>query len=188
MLKLSSDCYANRTANETNAADRVFGGVSQDQEEINRFISSMVINKTILHVGIGTNSVAKMFHQRVKFICGLTLSYKEKTLADQLNITNYQTVILNKHKSEDFRKLGKFDIIIDNNINSYACCECHLYKYIYNLLCQGNLIVTHLHGAMWTANWCRFKWGMKELKNLENRFACEVKAHKSTVTIHSISS
>lgn len=183
MIKLSSECYKNRTINEKNAADRVFGGVSQDQAEINNFISSMVLDKTILHVGIGTNSVAKMFHQRTKFICGLTLSYKEKELADQLKIDNYQTVILNKHRSEDFRQLGSFDIIIDNNINSYACCECHLYKYIYNILHQGKLIVTHTHGTMWTADWCKFKWGMKELKDLEKRFNCEVKANNSTVTI-----
>ena len=175
MLKLFSNCYANRTINERNAIDRVFDAVSKDQKEINNFIAPIVLNKTILHVGVGTSSVAKRFHKQAKTICGITLSSKEKILADQLKIPNYQTVMLNKHKSQEFRQLGKFDMIIDNNINSYACCECHLYKYVYNLLSQGKLIVTHVHGTMWTANWCQFKWGVKELEGLKDRFNCSVK-------------
>ena len=99
---------------------------TKDEVEIVDFINENYNKKSkkILHVGIGNSYLAKNIVKYSK-IDGITISGNELKKAESFNLTNYKTSFLNKYSKDSFREQrlnNSYDLIIDTNIKSFACC------------------------------------------------------------------
>ena len=108
----------------------------------------------ILHVGIGNSYIANNLN-KYSLINGITIASKEIQLAKNLNIKNYNVSFKNKYEFNTFHNLAnyKYNIIIDANIKSFACCEnsfLHLMQQYYNILNIGGFIITSTRGMNWS--------------------------------------
>ena len=110
-------------------------------------------NKKILHVGIGNCELGKALNDAAKCeIIGITINGGEIINAQGKYKSTY---VVNKYDSEHFCLIiseMKFDLIIDMNIFSYACCWRHAIRYFYNIymyLNEGGVIVTHISGMLY---------------------------------------
>jgi hypothetical protein len=85
----------------------------------------------ILHVGTGSPALAIGLSALCRHVTGVTPREESgRPTAVGLAPRNYHGVSCNKY-SQVFRKklpLDAYDIIVDNNIASYACCQYHLNK------------------------------------------------------------
>ena len=112
--------------------------------------------KRVLHVGIGNSYVANKLLSYAQ-IDGITISNKEIKKGKLSMLKNYECFFLNKYSNHKLfeNKLNNYDIIIDANIKSFACCEKAFqnlfFKYTKMLNYQG-MIVTGKKGM----NWSRF--------------------------------
>ena len=100
----------------------------------------------ILHVGIGNSYIANNLNK---------LASKEIQLAKNLNIKNYNVSFKNKYEFNTFHNLAnyKYNIIIDANIKSFACCEnafYHLMQQYCNILNIGGFIITSTRSMNWS--------------------------------------
>ena len=106
--------------------------------------------KTCLHIGTGTSSIAISHHKLFKHIDGLTICPDEFKFANDLQIPNYTCYLINKHKLEELNVLGEYDVIIDNNIKTYICCDDHYNDYFNWILAsvasRNGEIITHTAG------------------------------------------
>src|SRR3990167_463239 len=111
--------------------------------------------KTLLHVGIGISSTARLFDGVFSTIHGISVTDSELKMAREiapLLSCNYEVIKMNKYNAESFNTpflLDKYDYIIDNNLKQHACCEEHWTKYLYNLLKKMNessVLITHTRG------------------------------------------
>ena len=126
---------------------------SVDQKGINTYIHSNpndYIGKTCLHVGTGDSSIATNYHKIFKHIDGLAIDPNEVKLANGLFISNYTCYLINKYKIEEISVLAEYDVIIDNNIKHYACCDDHYMNYFNWILdsvaSRNGEIITHTAG------------------------------------------
>src|SRR4030095_9842729 len=100
---------------------------TRDQARIEDVLDTMAMTGTsILHVGVGNSKFAQRFASRVRRLDGLTVHQNEKTHADALGIPNYTVYMLNKYSPEFVSVItNTYDVIIDNNLPSFACCQYH---------------------------------------------------------------
>ena len=117
-------------------------------------------NKSILHVGIGNGSMYSALHAHLAAYVGLTISLPEKH-EFQVRFTHAQnaTVLLaNKHDPRVYPTIpGRFDLIVDVNLKSYACCEAHfqsMMRFYVERLRSGGQIITAETGLVfgWPGN------------------------------------
>jgi hypothetical protein len=149
------------------------------QANIEAVMEKMALDRCrILHVGIGNSELARRFCSRAAYIDGITMGEKEKSSADRLGLDNYRVRIINKY-SDEFAKINDhYDLIIDNNLFSYACCKRHFLRMMalyVNLIYPKGQILTERRGL----NWVYKKpetMGMTfdELAALENQFPITV--------------
>ena len=85
------------------------------------------------------------------------MSENELKTAKNLGLDNYIVELDNKY-SKKFRTCrikSQYDIIIDNNISGFVCCQYHL-NYLMEsyamLLNAGGIIVTEQRGMLWTSS------------------------------------
>jgi hypothetical protein len=123
---------------------------SPDQKRIESFLNQFGLQgKGLLHVGVGSSSIARKFFSRLEYLDGITLVDEEKKYAESLNLFNYHVYIINKYSETLLSLKKRYDIIIDNNLSSYACCLSHFKKMVENyieLLHPGGFIVTDREG------------------------------------------
>lgn len=84
-------------------------------------------NCDILHVGIGSSRLATQLSSRCRHITGVASDDDEKSIATGLRLPNYDVLVANKY-TDTFPKqlpLRAYDIIIDYQIASHACCRQH---------------------------------------------------------------
>lgn len=128
---------------------------TDEEKEIHNFLLKRDIkNQNILHVGIGNSYLAKT-HSKNNFVDGLTISNKEITHAKKLNLSNYNLFFQNKFSINNILddKLNTYDIIIDNNLKSYSCCEKSfqkLFSRYKNILNKKGQIITSIKGMNWS--------------------------------------
>ena len=107
-------------------------------------------DKTCLHIGTGTSSIAINHHKLFKHIDGLAIDPNEVKFANDLQIPNYTCYLINKYKIEEISVLGEYDVIIDNNIKLYACCDEHYMDYfdwiLDSVASRNGEIITHTAG------------------------------------------
>ena len=128
---------------------------TDDQLRIEQYLESLVSpSLTVLHVGIGNSSLAKRFAPRVGSILGLTIQQDERAFAEAAGIANYRAFVGNKYSLRPDRFDEKFDIIVDNNPSTYACCLYHFARMMVayrELLCDTGIILTDVKGLGWVA-------------------------------------
>jgi hypothetical protein len=162
---------------------------TRDQVRIEAVLDTMAVTgASILHVGVGNSRFAQRFASRARRIDGLTVHQNEKTYADALGILNYAVYVLNKHSQEFVSVIANtYDLIIDNNLASFACC-----KYHFSVMCENYLRVLAPHGQILT---CQigmdvyhgaFGWVMTyaDLVSLERKFPVHVS--KMTDVVYTI--
>jgi len=174
--------FINRCANLQKPSFRYVDGswlhraVTADQLRIEQFLKTCILqHKSILHVGIGNSSFAKQVCSETILIDGITIVDEEEHFANSLNITNYFAFNINKYSKELLGLSNTYDIIIDNNLTSYACCKFHFTEMLINylqLLKPNGFIVTDKVGLMHYTN--GFGMVFTELKDLEHQLQVHV--------------
>jgi hypothetical protein len=161
-----------------------------DQAGIEDALDGMDLrDRCILHVGVGNSRFAQRFAGRVRLVDGLTVSHREKELANSLRIPNYTVYFLSKYSREFLTTIeNKYDFIVDNNLASFACCKYHFFRMFDNYLwClrPGGRILTDQRGMDWTVdNDPRWQLTFSDLVALERRFPVAVE--KVTDTVYAI--
>ena len=116
--------------------------------------NNLFYNKKILHVGIGNSYIAKNLKD-FKKIDGISLSKNELDLAKKNNIDNYEVFFQNKYCQNNILKktLNFYDVIIDVNIKSFACCDkafVNLFKKYSKILNNNGIIISSKAGMKWS--------------------------------------
>ena len=130
--------------------------VTSDEKHIFNFLQNkkFINKKKILHVGIGNSYIEenlKNFNQ----IDGVSLSGSEIISGRKKKIKNYKIYFLNKFSKNTLfnKKLDRYDIIIDVNLKSYACCDIafnNLFKQYLKMLKPKGIILTGKRGVKWS--------------------------------------
>ena len=130
--------------------------VTSDEKYILNFLQSKIsINKKkILHVGIGNSYIEENLKNFNK-IDGVSLSGSEIINGQKKKIKNYKIYFLNKFSKKTLfnKKLSHYDIIIDANLKSYACCNIafnHLFKQYLKMLKPKGIIISGKNGMRWS--------------------------------------
>ena len=127
-----------------------------DEIEILNFINSNNSSNSskILHIGIGNSYISSNLN-KYSLINGISISSNEILLAKKLNIKNYNVSFKNKYEFNTFYNFSdyKYDIIIDANIKSFACCEKafqHLMHQYFDILNFDGFVITNTRGMNWS--------------------------------------
>ena len=127
-----------------------------DEIEILNFINSNNSSNSskILHIGIGNSYISNNLN-KYSLINGISISSNEILFAKNLNIKNYNVSFKNKYEFNTFYNFSdyKYDIIIDANIKSFACCEksfLHLMQQYFDILNFDGFIITNIRGMNWS--------------------------------------
>lgn len=158
--------------------DYVERRTTPDQRRIEEVLEiEGVDGREILHVGVGNSSLARRFWARARRIVGLTVAPNERLAAEALGLANY-TVHLESKYSPRIRALGgRFDLVVDNNLASFACCRYHFYAMFdayLALLKPGGRILTDRAGMQWSAGDARFRLSFEDLLKLERKLPVAV--------------
>lgn len=131
--------------------DEIYLNTSDDQKEINVWLSDKSKDKEILWIGIGNSSLAIECQDSI--IDGVTICQDEVELAKKLfsDTYRYKPVLIDKY-SEDFKFDRKYDFIIDNNPISFITSKeqgLQFLRKLKTLLKPDGMIVTHVKGVIW---------------------------------------
>ncbi len=129
---------------------------TNDEKDVLTYLknNNLFYNKKILHVGIGNSYIAKNLKD-FKKIDGISLSKNELDLAKKNNIDNYEVFFQNKYCQNNILKktLNFYDVIIDVNIKSFACCDkafVNLFKKYSKILNNNGIIISSKAGMKWS--------------------------------------
>jgi len=130
--------------------------VTSDEKFILNFLQNKksINKKKILHIGIGNSHIEENLKNFNK-IDGVSLSGSEIINGQKKKIKNYKIYFLNKFSKKTLfnKKLSHYDIIIDANLKSYACCNIafnHLFKLYLKMLKPKGIILTGKNGMKWS--------------------------------------
>ncbi len=128
---------------------------TDDEIEILSYLNKKNLSKlNILHVGIGSSYLALNLNPYYN-LDGISISNNEILFAKKKNIKNYNCIFLNKYSLEAFNNIKSetYDLIIDVNLKSYACCD-DAFKnmfYKYNrILNKDGIILSGKKGMYWS--------------------------------------
>lgn len=155
-LRLSR-CPADCGAAEPPAVyrDRSFaeGLESPDQAEIVATLAERVGPTTrILHVGVGSSALARRLAPSVAGIDGMTVLDDERAAAQACGFANYRVWLGNKYGGGLAPMAPPYDVVVDNNPGSFACCVRHFRGMMGAYatgLGEGGAVWTHERGAAW---------------------------------------
>jgi hypothetical protein len=120
---------------------------------------SRYADKSVLHVGVGNSSLYSALQAHLSNYVGLTINLPEvegfQTRFPRAQ--NATVLVVNKHDPRSYSEIpGNFDLIIDVNLKSYACCQTHFESmmrfYVTRLRPGGQLMTAEtglVHG--WSA-------------------------------------
>jgi hypothetical protein len=102
-----------------------------DEREIVEWLRRRRGPSRILHVGIGNSLLSKEFGKNVAQ--AMTKDGAEARNAEALGVP---AILCNKYDVGSYveRLLAPFDLIVDVNIRSYACCDRHFVEYLEEML------------------------------------------------------
>jgi hypothetical protein len=127
-----------------------------DQERIEEYLDKLdLAGLTVLHIGIGNSKFALRFSPRVKTIIGTTISDWEARRGRELDLPNYSPIVHNKYLEQSPPEFRHFDIVIDNNPTTFACCRRHLACMMSNLavsIVPDGVHVTDRQGLGWVVS------------------------------------
>lgn len=160
-----------------------------DQLRIEAVLDQMDLSgRAILHVGVGNSQLARRVSSKCRLIDGITVSGRERDLANSLRLGNYQVHRANKYSVTLPAILNKrFDLILDNNLASFACCGFHLlvmFSSYRAMLAPGGSILTDEQGMQWTAGDPRWRMSFADLKSVSEAF--QLRASRMTELVYSM--
>lgn len=109
-------------------------------------------DKRLLHVGLGNGELFASTRAELRAFTGVTISRPEIDSVRQKfpAVENARIILANKHDERFFESIGdEFDIIVDVNLKSFACCEKHFQAtmtYLARSLSPGGILVTAQSG------------------------------------------
>ena len=126
-------------------------------------VPSRYRDKTLLHVGIGNGALFGAMGAELRTFTGITISRPE---LDQVrtrfkDAASARTLLANKHDERFFPSIGgDFDLIVDVNLKSFACCEKHFrttMQFFASSLTPGGTLMTAQSGLEfgWAGNFAR---------------------------------
>tara|TARA_B110000444_G_C18663561_1_gene511913 strand:- start:144 stop:815 length:672 start_codon:yes stop_codon:yes gene_type:complete len=129
---------------------------TSDEEHIVEYLktNNLVSGKNIMHIGVGNSYFVKNISNYNK-VDAITLSKKEMDYGLSFNIRNYNIFFQNKYSYKNLlnETLKSYDIIVDVNLKSFACCEEAFYdlflRYV-SMLNPGGIIITGREGMNWS--------------------------------------
>lgn len=129
---------------------------TSDQRQIEDVLGRRDLrNARLLHVGVGDSGLALRLHPHCRAIDGLTVSENELRQGKTFALPNYRVWRVNKYGREMLRALQPgYDVIIDNNPASFACCAFHFSILLDNYrwaLAPGGEMLTAQRGLRWVA-------------------------------------
>lgn len=154
-----------------------------DEKEIYNYLrKNKIKNKKILHVGIGNSHIATKFSNN-NYIVGITIAKEEFYFAKKLKLNNYKIYMINKYsKKLKILSKNKFDIIIDANLKSYACCQ-NAFKTMFSffaiILKKNGFIISNKRGMSWSSKLIP-KFSFK-LKSFGKKILKETKGSKNNI-------
>jgi hypothetical protein len=126
---------------------------SPDQQRIEAVLPSLVTaSSRVLHVGIGSSTLARGLCSQVAWIDGVTLLQDEQAVAIAAGLANHGVYLLDKYGPALRALPGPYDVIVDNNPGTWACCVRHverLFDAYAALLAPRGRILTDERGAGW---------------------------------------
>ncbi len=183
------DCKERKNPGLRRFVDWSFEPTTIDQSEIESFLERQGVDGlAILHVGIGNSSLARRLAHRAHGITGCTVSRREQRLANSLRLPGYIVHLVNKYGPQLRATVGDgYDLVIDNNLASYACCRYHfvsmLEQYAASLK-PGGRILTHETGMKWALGDTCWKLSFEDLVALQTLFP--LKAERLTETVYAL--
>ena len=147
---------------------------TEDQKRIEDYLTqARKVNHRLLHVGIGNSSLAQKVSTKFSTIVGTSLSDQEVSRAEDMNISNYYTFRINKY-SEFFSRAidSEFDVIVDNNPNSFCCCAFHLSRLLtsyHKMLTSHGKLLTDIEGIGWSSIEC-FRFSPEEWQEITKNY------------------
>ncbi|MES2642242.1 MAG: hypothetical protein V4850_22350 [Myxococcota bacterium] len=153
LVRCPADCGAQDPSPTFSDASFARDQVSPDQARIALALPALVGPSTrLLHVGVGCSDLAVRFAGAVAHIDGVTVIAEEQATAARCGLANYHVWMLNKHAPALAALRGPYDLVVDNNPGSYACCRRHfrftMERYA-AVLAPGGRVVTDARGARW---------------------------------------
>ena len=129
---------------------------TSDEEHIVEYLktNNLVSGKNIMHIGVGNSYFVKNISNYNK-VDAITLSKNEMNYGLSFNIHNYNIFFQNKYSYKNLlnETLKSYDIIVDVNLKSFACCEEAFYdlfsKYV-SMLKPSGIIITGREGMNWS--------------------------------------
>jgi hypothetical protein len=129
---------------------------TSDEEHIVETIktNNLVSGKNIMHIGVGNSYFVKNISNYNK-VDAITLSKNEMDYGLSFNIHNYNIFFQNKYSYKNLlnETLKSYDIIVDVNLKSFACCEEAFYdlfsRYV-SMLKPSGIIITGREGMNWS--------------------------------------
>jgi len=146
-----------------------------DQQRIELVLAERdLAGARVLHVGVGDSGLARRFHGRCRSIDGITVAENERLHADELKLPNYKVYRVNKFSREFTLTLEPgYQLIIDNNPASYACCAYHFAAMMENYrwaVAPGGALLTDQRGLHWVAGDRRWRMKYEDLAAVGKRF------------------
>jgi hypothetical protein len=161
------------------ALDWTHQETTRDQAHIEAVLETLVApDAWLLHVGVGNSQLAQRFASRVRRIDGLTMSPQEQAHAEALGLPNYTVYVLNKYSPACGAVLVQpYDVIIDNNLVSFACCQVHfsgmLVQYLRALTPHGQILTCQIGMDAYQED-CGWKMTYADLVRLERQYPMHV--------------
>ena len=129
--------------------------VTSDEKSIIKYIEKQNYKKKlkILHIGVGNSYVYEKLNLD-HTIAGISISKGEIEKSQLYNDENYIVYYCDKMSMnfiEIFSKF-KFDIIIDNNLKSYSCCQKSfefMFENFVKVLNNNGIIISNKNGMNW---------------------------------------
>lgn len=111
---------------------------------------NLYINKPVFHIGTGNGEFIKLLERSI-VVDTLTISGLEKEKTDAMNMAHVNTYLINKHNMTELSRLtNSYDLIIDVNLKSFACCNNDFdmfFEFLLLKLNEGGKIITAMTGV-----------------------------------------
>lgn len=138
------------------------------------------LRRTLL-VGIGNSEVAgDLLRKHSSQVDGITYSLAEKEYAEEqhgsyIKSGDYRVIVGNKYNPATWKELrNDYDLILDNNLASYACCPSfyrEMVKDFVSRLAPGGKLLTEKMGMDYTLDGVGYALSPDELTELANSMA-----------------
>lgn len=127
--------------------------ISEAQVSVNNYLrgsQELYRGKKILHIGTGNSSIARNLDDVFKQIDGVTNTQQELEAGRKIGSDKYKVYLINKYNPDEFSKLDSdYDVIVDVNLKSYACCQEHWLGFMEAVIGKlkiGGRLISHTAG------------------------------------------